>query len=198
MTARYRWFEVVQVNLLRRPRGTAAWSAHHRHQRPARRRAPWRRRAFENLVEASPDVIGTIDDRRHPSPGSPGRPRDARVRGRGHDRATRRGTSSIPTTSTPPSSGWPAPLDRIDSVNPIAVRASHADGSWVLGRDRRRHRSATPDGGIGGLDHQHPRHPLAQRRPRRRCAPASSSSAPWPSRRPSASTTPPSTTASST
>src|SRR4029078_5319469 len=123
----YRWVELVQVNLFDDPEIGAMVSGFADISDP---RGDVAGPAFENLVEASPDVMGTIgldgtitwissaiDD----------------MLGREAEEMTGRPAWDFihPDDVDAAAERLGGALDRIDSVNPIAVRASHADGGWL-------------------------------------------------------------------
>src|SRR4029078_6522387 len=123
----YRWVELVQVNLFDDPEIGAMVSGFADISDP---RGDVAGPAFENLVEASPDVMGTIDV-------------DGTITwislaihemlGREADDMIGRPAREVihPDDIDAAAERLGSALDRIDSVNPIAVRASHIDGSWV-------------------------------------------------------------------
>ncbi len=123
----YRWVELVQVNRFDDPEFGGMVSGF---TDITARRGTVPQPTFEHLIEASPDVMGTIgldgtitwiSTAIHEMLGREaedmiGRPAWDFIHPDDVDAATERLSQA---------------LDRIDSVNPIAVRVSDVDGSWV-------------------------------------------------------------------
>jgi diguanylate cyclase (GGDEF)-like protein/PAS domain S-box-containing protein len=144
----YRWFEVVQINLLHDPKvqGVVSGFTDISERRGGNLAG---QPEFENLVEASPDVIGTV--------GTDGTitwisTAIHEMLGREADDMVGRPAWEFihPDDVAAAVDRLASAIDRIDSVNPIAVRASHTDGSWVpveiAGGSIR-----DANGGVGGL-----------------------------------------------
>ncbi len=143
----YRWVELIQINRFDDPDYGCMVSGFT--DISARRGSGIAEPAFENLVEASPDVIGTVD-----AEGTITWISTAVHEMLGLEAEEMIGRPAWdfihPDDIAAAAQRLGSALDRIDSVNPIAVRLSHADGSWVsveiAGGSIR-----DANGGIGGL-----------------------------------------------
>jgi len=125
----YRWFEIVQVNLLDDPE-IAGMISGFTDVTERRGGDVAFQPIFENLIEANPDVIGTVS-----LEGT-----ITWISGAVHEMLGRDPQDMIghsawdfihPEDVDAAIERLTHALDRIDSVTPIALRGSHIDGSWV-------------------------------------------------------------------